>query len=557
LLAQALGRPISAVLMKGRANYLCIARQRTFARTGSFLNPDEARLFRSLKSLAKSTETGDRAEIPQLPDTAQFWREISAVSEHCTGQSCADYDACWITRMRERALNADLVIVNHHLLCADLAVKGASAGAVIPGYDALILDEAHMLEDVATQYFGARISWLRIDELCRDIGVALRESQRATTEIQKAMLHLRESAQRFFAELEGAAGRRLRPAWMDERLGAAHEEWLARLGDLKAALAALPDRPDAVGACLPRIDAIKREAGFILAADDDDYVFFVEARQRSLAACATPIDVSSLLRERLFAELEAVVLTSATLAVEGRFAYMRTRLGLDAADELLLPSPFDFESQAVLYVPKSMPEPQHADFVARAGEEILRLIEFSRGRAFVLFTSYANMRAVAALLADELEYPLLMQGEAPRALLLEDFKRTPGAVLFATSSFWQGVDVVGEQLSCVIIDKLPFASPGDPVVAARIDRIRQAGGNPFESYQTPYAVLTLKQGLGRLIRSKKDRGVLAVLDSRLIERTYGERFLLSLPPARLVHTLDEVQAFWDSGNRRAASPCET
>jgi len=283
----------------------------------------------------------------------------------------------------------------------------------------------------------------------------------------------------------------------------------------------------------------------VLDAADDGHVYFVEARGRGVFLKATPIDVSDRLQEQLFRSVRAAVLTSATLAVDGRFDYLKTRLGITEADELILPSPFAFDEQAIFYVPLRMPDPRSAQFVDRAAEEVIRLLEISRGRAFVLFTSYANMNAVAERAAGRLRYPILIQGEAPKAVLLETFKTTPGAVLFATASFWQGVDVVGDQLSCVIIDKLPFASPGDPVVAARIDRLRNRGGNPFADYQVPVAILMLKQGLGRLIRSASDRGILAVLDSRLVEKGYGRRFLESLPPARLVHDAKAAAEFLD------------
>jgi ATP-dependent DNA helicase DinG len=281
----------------------------------------------------------------------------------------------------------------------------------------------------------------------------------------------------------------------------------------------------------------------VFAADDDAHVFFVEVRGRGVSLKATPIDVSTRLRESLFDPLRAAVLTSATLAVDGRFDYLKARLGLRETADLLLPSPFRYEDQALLYVPRRMPDPRSADFVERAAEEVRALLEASRGRAFVLFTSYANMNAVAERLAGELEFPILIQGEAPKPALLEQFKRTPNAVLFATASFWQGVDVAGDQLSCVIIDKLPFASPSDPVVSARIDHLKSLGENPFSDYQVPVAILMLKQGLGRLIRSASDRGILAVLDSRLVEKAYGRRFLESLPPARLVHDLGTVHEF--------------
>jgi len=303
----------------------------------------------------------------------------------------------------------------------------------------------------------------------------------------------------------------------------------------------LSERPEPVSALAGRAEELRHETGFLTAAEDDDYVYFVEARGRSVFLKATPIDVSGRLREMLFERVRAAVLTSATLAVDGGFAYLKERLGLEPTEEQLLPSPFDYERQAVLYVPRRLPEPRSPDFVARAAEEIVRLLRISRGRAFVLFTSYANLHAVAERIAGEVPYPLLIQGEAPKPVLLEAFRSTPGAVLLATASFWQGVDVVGEQLSCVIVDKLPFASPADPVVAARIDRLRNQGGNPFADYQVPVAVLMLKQGLGRLIRSASDRGILAVLDSRLMTKAYGARFLKSLPPARLVHDLQEIE----------------
>jgi ATP-dependent DNA helicase DinG len=328
--------------------------------------------------------------------------------------------------------------------------------------------------------------------------------------------------------------------------GAAAEESLGllqRLEGVRTALLAVPDRPEPLSGLAARTLALTSEIAFLMRAEAEDHVYFVETRGRGVHLRATPIDVSSRLKELLFDELRAAVLTSATLAVDGGFAYLKDRLGIEPSDELLLASPFRYEEQALLYVPKGMPEPIAPEFVDRAAEEVARLVELSRGRAFVLFTSYANMNAVAERIAGRVSYPLLIQGEAPKAQLLDTFRATPHAVLLATASFWQGVDVAGEQLSCVIVDKLPFASPGDPVVAARIERLKNRGQNAFGEYQVPVAVLMLKQGLGRLIRSASDTGVLAVLDSRLLRKSYGRRFLESLPPARLVHELTEVARF--------------
>ena len=544
LLAQALGRDLSVAVMKGRGNYLCLLRFHSFARAGTFRRLDEVPLFRSLEAWAGRTHTGDRGEIEDLPDGVEFWREISAASENCIGQSCPDFDACWVTRMRQQALEADLVVVNHHLLCADLAVRDSSYGEVIPPYDTLILDEAHLIEDVATQYFGSQISSYRVEDLCRDVERELKSARMDAREVFSEVASLRHRAERFFKLLLRSQGRRLRPEWMTGPEAEEAKALVTRLEGLKTAILATLDRPEPLTALAGRAATLRDELLFVLSAEEDSHVYFVEVRGRGVFLRATPIDVADTLRELLFEPLRAAALTSATLAVDGGFDYLKARLGIRATEELLLPSPFDFQQQSILYVPRGMPEPQSPAFVERAADQILRLLETSRGRAFVLFTSYANMHAVAERVAGALPYPIFIQGEAPKQILLDGFRNTPGAVLLATASFWQGVDVVGEQLSCVIIDKLPFASPGDPVVAARIERLKNRGGNPFADYQVPVAVLMLKQGLGRLIRSASDRGILAVLDSRLVEKSYGRRFLESLPPARLVHDLDQVERFF-------------
>jgi ATP-dependent DNA helicase DinG len=545
LLARALGRDLSVAVMKGRGNYLCLLRFRSFSQAGTFRRPDEIPLFRAVEAWSPRTQSGDRAEIADLPDTVDFWREISAASENCIGQACPDFDPCWVTRMRQRALEADLVVVNHHLLCADLAVKDGSYGHVIPPYDSVILDEAHLLEDVATQYFGLQVSSHRVDDLCRDVERELKAAKLDAREVRAEVEAVQNRAERVFKLLASDQGQRLGPGWMTSRMAEESGALFSRLTGLRTALLALPERPEPLSALAGRAQALAGEMAFVLRAEDPDHVYFVETRGRGVFLKATPIDVSARLQELLFDRVRAAVLTSATLAVDGGFEYVKARLGLEAAEELLLPSPFRFDSQAIFYVPRNMPDPQSPRFAERAGEEVVQLLEQSQGRAFVLFTSYANMNRVAELVAGRLDYPLLIQGEAPKPVLLETFKSTPGAVLFATASFWQGVDVVGDQLSCVIIDKLPFASPRDPVVAARIERLRTQGGNPFSDYQVPVAILMLKQGLGRLIRSAADRGVLAVLDSRLVEKGYGQRFLASLPPARLVHDLGEVERFLD------------
>jgi len=545
LLARALGRDLSVAVMKGRGNYLCLLRYRSFAQAGSFQRLDEMPVFKAVEAWAPRTETGDRAEVEDLPDGADFWREISASSENCIGQACPEFDPCWVTRMRQRALEADLVVVNHHLLCADLAVKDSSYGSVIPDYDTVVLDEAHLLEDVATQYFGIQVSSFRVEDLCRDVERELKAARLDARDVLAEIDAVRHRAEALFRMVAQGRGHRLKAGWMPPRVAEQRSAILERLEGLRTALLAVPDRSDPLGALAARAHDLGQDLDFVLTAEDDSHVSFVEARGRGVFLRAMPIDVSGRLRDLLFDRLRAGVLTSATLAVDGGFDYLKARLGLEPTDEVLLASPFPYQEQALLYVPRRMPEPSSPAFVERAAEEVLRLLEVSRGRAFVLFTSYANMHAVAERIGPRVPYPLLVQGEAPKAVLLDTFRRTPGAVLLATASFWHGVDVAGEQLSCVIIDKLPFASPADPVVQARIERLRNQGGNPFDQYQVPVAVLMLKQGLGRLIRASTDRGILAVLDSRLVERPYGRRFLDSLPPARVVHDLAALEGHLD------------
>ncbi len=543
LLAQALGRELRVAVMKGRANYLCLLRFSSFGKAGSFRRLEELPVYRAVEAWSTTTETGDRAEVPDMPDSVDFWREVSAASENCIGSSCSLFDACFVTRMRQTALEADLVVVNHHLLCADLAVKDGSYGSVIPAYDTLILDEAHLIEDVATQYFGVQVSSHKVEELVRDVERELKAASLDARELRAEAEGLRVKSERFFTRLGRSRPGRLGPGWMTETLAEESLGLLQRLEGLRTALLAVPDRPEPLTGLAARTLALTSDVAFLMRAETDDHVYFAETRGRGVFLRAMPIDVSGRLKELLFDQLRAAVLTSATLAVDGGFAYVKDRLGIEPSDELLLKSPFRFEEQALLYVPLGMPEPMAPEFVDRAAEEVLRLVELSRGRAFVLFTSYANMNAVAERIAGRTPYPILMQGEAPKAQLLDTFRATPHAVLLATASFWQGVDVAGEQLSCVIVDKLPFASPGDPVVAARIERLRGRGQDAFGEYQVPVAVLTLKQGLGRLIRTATDHGILAVLDSRLMRKRYGRRFLESLPPARLVHELAEVARF--------------
>lgn len=564
-LRSALDVPFTATYMKGRGNYLC--RHRLDQLSDGHGAAAHDIFLPIVREWAERTDTGDRAEIEDLPEDLPFWSEVSATAETCLGTDCPRYEDCFVTKMRQRAAAADVVIVNHHLLCADAAVRQNAFGEVIPSCSHAIVDEAHQLEDIATQYFGYSVSNYRLDDFARDVERFAHTTALARTtaraELEKEIDRLREHARKFFSELAFAhrTSDRLRGEERvratDGSLGRTREAaaYLAGALDLIEATLALLAKPAGAedddlapredpAALARRAAEIRDQIRFLLRAADPAYVYFVEFRGNGVFLRAAPIDVSSIVRELLLDRMRSTILTSATMTVDGSFSYIRARLGISTADSVRLPSEFDFARQALLYLPPRMPDPRSVEFAAAAGRQVIDILKRTRGRAFVLFTSYASLRAVQAMAEMALDYPILVQGTAPRSQLLKQFRETPHSILLATSSFWQGIDVVGEALSCVIVDKLPFASPGDPITAARIDAIRARGGEPFEEYQVPWAILTLQQGLGRLIRHRQDRGLLAVLDPRLRTKGYGRRFIASLPPAPIVHDLPAVEAFF-------------
>jgi ATP-dependent DNA helicase DinG len=540
---------LKAVLMKGRANFLC--RQKVHQMEGQpvLKGIDEIDWFSQIRDWEKLTETGDRNELTFLPDDSQLWNRIDARSDLCTGKKCVEFGRCFITAMHQRAEEADLIIVNHHLFFADLALRQDDFGSILPEYSAVVFDEAHEIEDVASDYFGRQLSSYRFEELGRDTENMLRVLQIDNSALRGQLARMRERARSFFERFPEREGRypfghEQRSAFLDANREASDDLTLA-VQRIETELSALTPKPEEVFAMARRAAEMRRELTFLLESNEKAYVYWYERRGRGVFLAATPIDVSQILREKLFDQFDTVVLTSATLAVGGKFDYLKQRLGILPANENVLPQAFNYSEQALLYMPPALPDVRQPSFAASAAEEIARLLEISRGRAFCLFTSYSQMRDLFERVSARVSFPMLLQGTAPRSVLLDRFRSTPHAVLFATSSFWQGVDVPGAQLSCVIIDKLPFAVPSDPIVAARVRALEEDGRNAFTEYQIPEAVLALKQGFGRLIRSKTDRGILCILDNRIRRMHYGKIFLESLPEYTTTQDLSEVARFME------------
>jgi ATP-dependent DNA helicase DinG len=564
------GAHLSVCYMKGRSNYLCRKKLYDLTDQPVLSGLEEIEQYRAIAAWEKTTSTGDRAELGELPEASLLWPKLDARADTCTGQKCSQFERCFITEMRRRAMESDIIIVNHHLFFADLAIKlqadGAADAGILPEAACVVFDEAHELEDVAGNYFGISVSNLRVEELARDVEQSLQHNRMLSPGLSGAIGSLRERSQFFFSLLPPGDGRfafDTRREFLEEN----GDEFLAlnqSLTRLAGELEGLAQKPEEIFNFVRRTQEIQAQLGFAMESDDRNTVFWIERRgkgfspqrhrgaeksretsgRQNVFLQATPIDVGPILRECLWSKLECAVLTSATLAVGGSFEYIRKRLGFEHVREQVLPSHFDYQNQALLYVPPDLPDPRTQQFVSVAADRIRKLLEITRGRTFVLFTSYAQMNEIYQRLLGEVEFPMLKQGDAPKSALLEEFRLTPSAVLFATSSFWQGVDVQGDQLSCVIIDRLPFAVPSDPVVAARVKAIDADGGNAFFQYQVPAAVITLKQGFGRLIRSLHDRGLLVLLDNRILKKQYGRVFVESLPNYKRTTDMRVVEEFF-------------
>ncbi|HJQ69439.1 MAG TPA: ATP-dependent DNA helicase [Blastocatellia bacterium] len=573
-LQEIIPRKFNAVCMKGRSNYVCLHRLKKSDEMPILEGLEEVDYFDEVRRWAAQTETGDRAELTDLPENLSFWPQIDARAETCLGQKCPEFDSCFITRMRRDAMESDVVIVNHHLFFADLAMRGGDYGAVLPDYATVIFDEAHELEDVAASYFGTSVSNFRIADLVQDANKLVVTEPDQAGDLIKALARLTQRADQFFLSFrgddqeQGSAGRYQRAGagaptdgrytlstshfirketggnYKPTAAGEAYVALATAIDRLVGALAVVKDPPPEIDNIIRRAETLKFELEFIVTGDEPGFVYWYEKRGRGIFIHATPIDVSGILEEKLFANVHSAVLTSATMTAGESFDFIKGRLGISGSRELIIQSHFDFENQAVLYLPQQMPDPRSRDFLDASVDEIVQILEATQGRAFVLFTSVASMRQTYERVRALIDYPIFIQGQGSKAGLLDRFRRTEGAVLFATSSFWQGVDVQGEALSCVIISKLPFAVPTDPVVAARQKYIDDQGGNSFYEYSVPQAAITLKQGLGRLIRSATDRGVLSILDPRLRTKAYGKFFLQSLPPCHVTKSIEEAAAIF-------------
>lgn len=589
------GVEFKAALMKGLSNYVCKRRLAERLRSGELVSADLARIER----WAQTSLDGDRAELEDLEEGAHAWRDVSSSTETRIGAGCKHYDECFVTRMRREAEQAQVVVVNHHLFFADLALrtgKNGGYGGAIPNYDAVIFDEAHQIENVATEFFGVRISTARIDSLLRDARRGVVAAKVLDSTSMQMVDQVENAAHGFFRAWQGAGGvagpasRRGGPpsssggrsGGEESRRMLAASDWteprLEALGRLDATLEVLQvfasanDREDAVAVLARRAGDLRSDLARVRATaqteerhwEEDDPVagalakaaegfksgvVWIDSRERSVSLGASPVDLGPLLREKLFDRIPSVICTSATLAtgtsVGPSFHFARSRLGARPDTvELVVPSPFDFATRAALYVAEDLPEPTEYGFEDACANRVAELVAITGGGAFVLCTSNRAMRAIRAALHQRVPGPLLVQGEAPKHVLLGRFRDSGAAVLVATMSFWEGVDVPGSALRLVVLDKIPFAVPSDPVVAARCTRIEAEGGNPFTQYSVPSAAITLKQGFGRLIRTRKDAGLVALLDRRAVRKGYGKTLLASLPPARRVRTLDDVREFW-------------
>src|SRR5579883_1104395 len=534
------------VLLKGRANYLCQYRLKTSLEDGRFSSRQLISQLQLIHEWSKVTQSGDTSELSNIPEDSGIWPYVTSTAENCLNQDCEFYKTCHVVNARQEALAADIVVVNHYLFFADMALQEEGFGELLPGTDVVIFDEAHHLPDIASQFFSTAITGRQINELARDVETEAEQHAKDMAEIGGATTQLQIAVQ----EMRIAFGTELKRAtWPDKlpkHLQNAIDEIKKRLARLDEILKMITGRSKGLENCSRRTIKLIEKFNLLTEKTAEDTIHWYETHLQSFTLQQTPMIVADYFKQFMKQKNRSWIFTSATLTVKNNFSLFVDTMGLNKALQLQLKSPFDYQKQALLYVPRGLPDPHAADYTTKLIEAIIPILEMTQGKTFLLFTSYRAMDFAATLLKDSVSFPLLLQGSMPKRELIEQFKTIPNAVLLGTSSFWYGVDVRGDALSCVVIDKLPFASPDDPILQGRIKMLRKQGVDPFIHYQLPQAVLTLKQGAGRLIRDSEDRGILVICDPRIVGNRYGETFLQSLPEMRRTRDLNKVQEFFGS-----------
>ncbi|MFT6395886.1 MAG: ATP-dependent DNA helicase DinG [Bradymonadia bacterium] len=552
LLHQVLDKGFHAVVLKGRQNYLCKYKYEGFRHDPKFRKKEDVHYWPAVLKWAARTDTGDRGEIGEMPDDWGSWSDLSMSSDACMGSECSLFNECYVTLARREAQDADVVVVNHHLFFADLALRQIADASLLPAYQAVIFDEAHNLEETASSYFGMQVSSYRYNDLLSDLVRTLQREGGLSIEIKAFQKAAQDRARTFFATLgdamQGNDGRQESAPILDgpmkKEITDDHRALERRMLELHVSVKSA-NVGEAGTKLADRIQSLVRETAMLIDQDAKDMVYVIEKRGRGTFLGAFPIDLGPVFRDLLYSSCSTQIFTSATLTTDSDFKFFRSRLGMPKKVQTLKLEPvFDYMKQALLYVPNDLPDPTDREFIQKVAPTMQRLVELCDGRAFLLFTSYRNMNEAFRILGPKLSQPLLKQGDMSRAALLDKFRKDPRSVLFATSSFWEGVDVQGEALSLVVIDKLPFASPGDPLLKAKLKHLEDEGGHGFADYQVPAAAITLKQGFGRLIRHRNDSGIIAILDGRLLRRGYGKRFLSSLPRARRSQDFETVERWW-------------
>jgi ATP-dependent DNA helicase DinG len=545
LIRTVLSVPFQAALLKGRSNYLCRYRLAAILESDTGFSRDEVLDLQRIQRWSEKTRNGDIAEVASVSESSSLWPHVTSTVDNCLGQDCPDYQECYLVKSRRKAQESEVLVVNHHLLCADWALRDDGFGELLPAAEVVIVDEAHQLYDTASRFLGLSVSARQVNDLSRDVLIEYLRDASDMPALRSDCHELEKSVK----DARLAFGESVRRgSWQElakhPRVGSALGEVLSRLANLKHTLEPAAERTKGLDSCWRRCAEVEARLTMLLEENGSEWIRWFETHKRTFTLSRTPFSIAEEFQQLVLERDATWVFTSATLSVSGRFDHFKSIMGLEDTTDVTWDSPFDFAEQALFYHPRNLPEPDSEKYAERLVETVVPILNASKGRAFFLFTSHRVLRLVADLLAPLIDYPMLVQGSQPRMALLEQFRTLGDAVLLGTASFWEGVDVRGEALSCVIIDKLPFASPGDPVMKARLDSLRHRGENPFTAFQLPVAVLALKQGVGRLIRDRDDRGVFVLCDPRLLKRSYGRVFLDSLPPMRRTRSIDDVESFF-------------